>query len=126
MNAAETRDNIPLENEQLELLVASIVEVTKQRERTALEDCFGRIVMRLTDAKILTIYHLQPKEGEIFVVPVLQLAGGVNVSTRSANVKPFLLSSKSAFFNSLRIFSRNFKGIFFSVEILLIRTGPLP
>ncbi len=102
MNAAETQDNVPFENEQLELLVASIVEVTKQRERIALEDCFGRIVMRLTDAKILTIYHLQPKEGEIFVVPVFQLADGVNVSTRSANIKPFLLSSNAGLADCLR------------------------
>ena len=102
MNAAETQDNVPFENEQLELLVASIVEVTKQRERIALEDCFGRIVMRLTDAKILTIYHLQPKEGEIFVVPVFQLADGVNVSTRSANIKPFFLSSNAWLADCLR------------------------
>src|SRR5450432_3556450 len=39
---------------------------------------------------------------------------------------PFLLCRIFAFFNSLRIFSRNFSGIFLSEEILHIRTGPLP
>lgn len=102
MNAAETVDGVPLGNREFEMLIASIVEVTKQRERIALEDCFGRVVMRLTNAKILTIYHLQPKEGEIFVVPVFQLADGVNVSTRSANIKPFFLSSNAWLADCLR------------------------
>ena len=93
---------VPLEIKRLEMLIASIVEVTRQRDRIALEDCFSRVVIRLTGAKALTIYHLQPKEGEIFVVPVLHLVDGGNVSTRSANVKPFLLSSDAPLAACLR------------------------
>lgn len=83
----------PSGSKQLEMLITSIVEVTKQRERFALEDCFSRIISRLTDAETLTIYHLQRKDDETFVVPVLHLVDGVNVSTRNANIKPFFLSS---------------------------------
>jgi len=104
MDTAETREsnNAPLESKQLELLIASIVEVTKQRERIALEDCFSRVISRLTDAKTLTIYHLQPKDGDIFVVPVLHLADGAQVSTRSASIEPFLLSSNAPIADCLR------------------------
>lgn len=91
-----------LESKQLEMLIASIVEVTKQRERIALEDCFSRVISRLTDAETLTIYHLQPKDGETFVVPALHLADGVNVSARSANIKPFPLSSNKRIADILR------------------------
>lgn len=87
------KKGIPLESKQLEMLVASIVEVTKQRERLALEDCFSRLISRLTDAKTLTIYHLQHKGTETLVVPVLHLADGINVPARNANIKPFFLSS---------------------------------
>lgn len=83
-----------MESRQLELLISSIVEVTKQRERLALEDCFGRLISNLTDSKILTIFHLQPKDGDIFAIPALHLIDGVRVSTRNANIRPFPLSSK--------------------------------
>lgn len=96
------KNNVPLETKQLEMLISSIVEVTKQRERLALEDCFSRVISRLTDAKTLTIYHLQPKGGEILVVPVLHLADGENTSTRSANVKPFFLSGNPMIADALR------------------------
>ncbi|OFZ68109.1 MAG: hypothetical protein A2V79_08530 [Betaproteobacteria bacterium RBG_16_56_24] len=91
-----------MESKQLEMLIASIVEVTKQRERFALEDCFSRIISRLTEAATLTIYHLQRKDDETFVVPVLHLANGVNVSARSANIKPFPLSSNKRIADILR------------------------
>lgn len=89
------------ESKHLEMLLSSIVDVTKQRERLALEDCFSHLISRLTDAKTLTIYHMQPKGNEIFVVPVLHLAGGKNISTRSANIMPFLLSSNTRIADAL-------------------------
>ena len=95
-------NNVPLESKQLEMLIASIVEVTKQREQIALEDCFCRVISRLTDAKTLTIYHLQPKDDEILVVPVVHLANGHQVSARSADLKPFLLSSNTVIAEALR------------------------
>ena len=105
MDTTETRgnNNAPLESKQLEMLIASIVEVTKQRERIALEDCFGRVISRLTDAKTLSIYHLQPKDenGEILVVLVLHLTDGVQVSTRSADARPFFLSSNALIADTL-------------------------
>jgi len=86
--------NFPVESRQLELLISSIVEVTKQRERIELEDCFGRLISNLTDSKILTIFHLQPKDSDIFATPVLHLVDGVRVASRNANIRPFALSSK--------------------------------
>lgn len=77
----------------LEALVASIVEVTQQRDRTALEDCMNRVILQLTGAQTLTVYHLTPKEHDTLVVPVSHLAGGVSVSPRSVPVKPFVLSA---------------------------------
>jgi diguanylate cyclase (GGDEF)-like protein len=84
------------------MLITSIVEVTRQRERIALDDCFGRAVSRLTDAKTLTIFRLESKEGEIFVVPDLHWIDGANVSAMRANIKPFLLSGNALLADVLR------------------------
>jgi diguanylate cyclase (GGDEF)-like protein len=102
--AAETQgaSSRSLETTQLERLVTSIVEVTKQREQIALEDCFARAIVRLTDAKSLTIYHLQPKDDEIFATPDLHLADGVDVSIPDAKIKPFALSSNASLADRLR------------------------
>jgi diguanylate cyclase (GGDEF)-like protein len=89
----EGRNSFPVESRQLELLITSIVEVTKQRERLALEDCFGRLISNLTDSNVLTIFHLQAREDDIFAIPALHLVDGVRVSTRNANIRPFPLSS---------------------------------
>ena len=104
MHTVETQDknNAPLVSQQLEMLIASIVEVSKQRERGALEDCFSRVISRLTDAKTLTIYHLQRKQDDTLVVPVLHLVDGEPVSTRRANVRPYLLSSNPVLADFLR------------------------
>ena len=91
----QLRNNAPLEVRQLELLAASIVEVTKQRERIALEGCFSRLICRLTDAKTLTIYHLQARENDVFVVPVMHIAEGEQISPRNVNIQPFLLSTNA-------------------------------
>lgn len=105
MNTVKTqgKNNAPLKSGQLEMLIASIVEVTKQRERIALEDCFSRVISRLTGAKTLTIFHLQPKDedGEILAVPVIHLADGDHVSTRSADIMPFFLSSNALIADAL-------------------------
>jgi len=89
----EGRSSFPVESRQLELLITSIVEVTKQRERLALEDCFGRLISNLTDSNILTIFHLQAREDSIFAIPALHLVDGVRVSTRNANIRPFSLAN---------------------------------
>ena len=89
-------------NQQLEMLIASIVEVTKQRERIALEDCFARLVVSFTSAKTLTIYHLQPHGGDFLVAPVMQLADGEKVAIAKLVVQPFLLSSDAPFAATLR------------------------
>lgn len=78
---------------QIETLIASIVEVTKQREQVALEQCLGQLIVQLTDANSLTIYHLQPEDQDILVVPALHLSDGKSVSLRTTNLRPFLLSS---------------------------------
>ena len=95
-------NNVPLESKQLELLISSIVEVTRQRERIALEDCFSRVISRLTEAKTLTIYHLQSKEDEIFAIPALHLVDGDHASARGEKVMPFLLSSNALIVDTLR------------------------
>lgn len=38
----------PTEERQIETLLASIVEVTKQREQIALEQCLSQLIARLT------------------------------------------------------------------------------
>jgi diguanylate cyclase (GGDEF)-like protein len=93
MIGTQARNSFSLENEQLEMLITSIVEVTKQRERIALEDCFSRLICRLTDAKSLIIFHLQAKKGEVFAIPAIHLIDGELVPTRDANIRPFALSS---------------------------------
>jgi diguanylate cyclase (GGDEF)-like protein len=89
------RDASP-ETGRLETLIASLVEVTGQRERAGLEVCFGRAIGRLTSAKLLTIYHLQPEDSDTFVVPAVHLAYGVDVPIADSNIKPFFLSSNAA------------------------------
>lgn len=84
------------EKRQIETLIASIVEVTKQREQVALEQCLGRLIVQLTDANSLTIYHLQHQDQDMLVVPVLHLSDGEAVPIRTANLRPFLLSSNPA------------------------------
>jgi len=90
----QVKNNIPLESRQLELLISSIVEFSKQRERFALEDCFSRLISTLTGSKVLTIFHLQLRDGETYVSPALHLVNGVQVSSRDANIRPFPLSSR--------------------------------
>ena len=99
---AQGANSCPLETRRLEALVTSIVEVTKQREQIALEDSFARAIIHLTKAKSLTIYHLQPKDGEIFVVSDLHMTEDGNVSTRNTDVKPFALSSNALLADRLR------------------------
>lgn len=98
MNITETQDsrNAASDIRQLETLIASIVEVTQQRDRLALEDCMSRVILQLTEAKTLTVYHLEPKNGETIAVPVAHLAGGIDVPVRDAVVKPFRLASDAA------------------------------
>ncbi len=91
-----------VENKRLDLLITSIVEASRQRDRIALGACLGRAISRLTDAKSLTLYHLQPNEGEIFAVPDLHLTDGENGLATRANVKPFLLSGNTRVADCLR------------------------
>jgi diguanylate cyclase (GGDEF)-like protein len=104
MNATETQgaQARPMDAQRLDALVASIVEVTRQRDRIALEDCFGRAMLRLTGAKTLTVYHLEPKDDDTLVVPVLHLADGERIASRSANTKPFVLSGDAPLADKLR------------------------
>jgi len=91
-----------LEATPLEALVASIVEVTKQREQTALEDCLAHAIIRLTEAKSLTLYRLRPKDGEIFVTSDLHLTEGGKAVARNTNTDAFALSSNTPLAESLR------------------------
>jgi diguanylate cyclase (GGDEF)-like protein len=95
MNNIESQDtrNAATDIGQLEVLIASIVEVTQQRDRVALEDCMNRVILQLTDASAMTVYHLEPKDDDMLAVPVSHLAGGLQVSPRSVPVKPFALSA---------------------------------
>ena len=85
----------------MEALIASISNVTKHRERIALEGCLGRFLVHLTGATTLTVYHLQPKDGEVLSVPVLHLVDGERVLPDSAHMTPFALSSNPALADSL-------------------------
>ncbi|HTE14736.1 MAG TPA: EAL domain-containing protein [Burkholderiales bacterium] len=100
--ATQSKHGSLLDATPLETLVASIVEVTKQREQTALEDCLAHAIARLTEAKSLTLYRLQPKDGEIFVTSDLHLTEGGKASTRNTNIEPFALSSNAPLAESLR------------------------
>lgn len=91
----------PSEFTQIETLIASIAGVTKKRERVTLEDWLSRLLVSLTGAKTLTIYHLEPKDDEMLAVPVLHWVEGGNVQAKSAQVMPFLLSSNPALADSL-------------------------
>jgi diguanylate cyclase (GGDEF)-like protein len=86
----------------LEALVASIVEVTQQRDRVALEDCMNRVILQLTGAQAMTVYHLVPKDDDVLAVPISHLAGGQPVSPRSVPVKPFALSGNAQIAEGLR------------------------
>lgn len=86
---------IPLQSKQLEMLITSMVEVTKQRERLTLDECFSRVISRLTEARSLTIFHLQTNDNGVLVVPVLYMVNSLVVTPRSANLMPFLLSSNA-------------------------------
>ena len=97
------RNSSPVETRQLETLMASIVEVSRQREQIALEDCIARAIARLTDAKSLTTYRLQPNDGEIFVVADLHLTDSGNISTRITDIAPFALSTNASLAACLRL-----------------------
>ena len=81
---------------QLETLIASIVEVTQQRDRVALEDCMSRVILQLTGAKSLTVFHLEPKDDQVHAVPVSHLVDGAPVSPRDAGIMPIALASHAA------------------------------
>lgn len=66
-----TNSETPHEEQQMENLLASMVEMIKQREQYALETSFGRTVSRLTDAKSLTLYRLKTCNREVLAEPIL-------------------------------------------------------
>lgn len=92
-----TESNFPIElapeDQQVEELLASIVEMIKQREKLALETSFARIICRLTDAKGLTFYRLIATNNETSVIPILQFIGSEIVPHKKLGTKPFSLSS---------------------------------
>jgi len=51
--------DLPPEDQQIEELLASMMEMIKQREQLALETSFGRTVSRLTEASTLTYFRLK-------------------------------------------------------------------
>lgn len=85
--------SLPSEDQQIEELLASMVEMIKQREQHALEVSFARTVSRLTDAKTLTLYRLKTADNEISAIPVLHLVDSEMVSHHEPGNKAFSLAS---------------------------------
>ncbi|TAN71647.1 MAG: GGDEF domain-containing protein [Gallionella sp.] len=83
---------LPSEDQQIEELLASIVEMVKQREQLALETSFGRTVSRLTEAKTLTFYRLKSSKKEISAVPVLHFINSEIASQQEPGTRAFPLS----------------------------------
>ncbi len=104
MNSPEAKDsgNAATDIRQLEALIASIVEVTQQRDRVALEDSMNRVILQLTDARALTVFQLEPSDDDTIAVPVSHLADGLPMSPRSVPVKPFALSGNPRLSERLR------------------------
>ncbi|MCR4298313.1 MAG: GGDEF domain-containing protein [Gallionella sp.] len=98
MNATESTLNsgLPSEDQQIEELLASMVEMIKQREHLALEKSFARIVGRLTEAKTLTLYRLKTIGNEISAIPVLYFVDSEIAPLQESGLKAFLLSSNPA------------------------------
>lgn len=95
MNTTESNFQIELtpEDQQIEDLLASIVEMIKQREKLALETSFARIINRLTDAKALIFYRLITTNNETSVIPILHFIDSEIVSQKKLGINPFPLSS---------------------------------
>lgn len=87
---------LPSEDQQIEELLAAMVDMIKQREHLALETSFARTVSRLTEAKKLTLYRLKPIENEISAIPILHFVDSEVVSQQESRLKAFLLSSDPA------------------------------
>ena len=81
------------EDQQIEELLASIVDMIKQREHLALETSFAKIISRLTDAKTLTLYRLISTNNETTVIPFLHFIDSEIVLLKQLGVKPFPLAS---------------------------------
>lgn len=98
MNTTESTRNteLPPEDQQIEELLASMVDMIKQREQLALETSFARAVSRLTDAKTLTLYRLKKTDQEIAAVPVLHFVDSEMVSQQKSGIKTFPLSGNPA------------------------------
>lgn len=81
------------EDQQIEELLASLVEMIKQREQLALETSFGRAISRLTEAKSLTYYRLKAGHRGTTVVPMLYFVDSEIVSHQEPPSKAFPLAS---------------------------------
>ena len=98
MNTTEStlKIGLPPESQQIEELLASMVEMIKQREHLALETSFARTVSRLTEAKILTLYRLKTIGNEISAIPILHFVDSEMVPQHEAGLKAFSLASDAA------------------------------
>jgi len=97
-----TRKNKLLsEDQQIEELLASIVEMIKQREQFALETSFGRTISRLTDAKSLVYYRLKSSNKEVCAVPTIHFIDSEIASLQESETKDFPLSSNPALVKQL-------------------------
>lgn len=94
MNTTEDtlKIGLPPEDQQIEELLASMVDMIKQREQLALETSFARAVSRLTDAKELTLYRLKTANNEISAIPVLHFVDSEMVPLQKLESKTFLLA----------------------------------
>lgn len=90
------RIKLPSEDQQIEELLASIVEMIKQREHFALETSFGRTISRLTDAKSLIYYRLKSSNKEVYAVPMLHFVNGEITAQHESETRAFPLASNPA------------------------------
>lgn len=91
-----SKNKIQTEDQQLEELLASIVDMIKQREQFALETSFGRTISRLTEAKTLTCYRLKSSNRDLFAVPILHFIDSEIASQHESALKAIPISGNPA------------------------------
>lgn len=99
----ERQTNLPPEDQQIEELLASMMEMVKQREQLALETSFGRTVSRLTEASTLTYFRLKTCKKGACAVPVLHFIDSEISSQQESGASSLMLSDNPELVERLKI-----------------------
>ena len=97
--------DLPPEDQQIEELLASMMEMIKQREQLALETSFGRTVSRLTEASTLTYFRLKACNKGTCAVPILHFIDSEISSQQESGISSFTLSDNPELVEQLKISS---------------------